>query len=176
MPTDTTTRVDSLFEPPVERWERLSPKYLVVKLISILITWPILFGIAFAVAWFVAPDDWNGRSALLVGIVVAGVVMLAWRAIRAPFAARRWGYAERDEDVYLTRGLMSRSLTCVPYGRMQLVEVNSGPIERLFGLATVSMITASSSGAIMIPGLELADAEAVRDRFINRGKHLRAGI
>ncbi|NLE97483.1 MAG: PH domain-containing protein [Propionibacterium sp.] len=166
----------SLFEPPVDRWERLSPKYLVVKLIGILIWWPILTGGAFAFVWFVTPDDWSGRRALLTTIVVAGVLMLAWRAIRAPFAVRRWGYAERDEDVYLTRGLLSRQLTCVPYGRMQLVEVNSGPVERLFGLATVSMVTASSSGAVSIPGLDVADAEAVRDRFINRGKHLRAGI
>lgn len=43
------SRFDSLFRPPAERWERLSPKYTVVKLISIFIAWPILFGIVLAV-------------------------------------------------------------------------------------------------------------------------------
>ncbi|SDL06461.1 hypothetical protein SAMN04488242_0005 [Tessaracoccus oleiagri] len=168
--------VDSLFEPPVERWERLSPKYLTVKLISIFIWWPILIAILMAALWFTLPTGWEWRSPLLVAAAVISLLWLAWRAIRAPFAFRRWGYAERDEDVYITHGLLFRQLTCVPYGRMQLVEVQAGPIDRLFGLATVQMVTASSTGAVAIPGLDRADAEAVRDRFINRGKHLQAGI
>lgn len=50
-------------------------------------------------------------------------------------ALRLLGYAELDEDLYITRGLWFRRLTAVPYGRMQVVEVESGPIERAFGLA-----------------------------------------
>lgn len=172
-PRDT----DSLFRPPTERWERLSPKYLVVKLISISIWWPILVGAAVGITWFFTRRmEWDGRSTLLWAIAGVGLAIFLWRIARAPRAFRRWGYAERDEDVYITSGLMFRRLTCVPYGRMQLVEVQAGPIERMLGLASVQMVTASSSGSITIPGLERDAAEAVRDRFINRGEHLRAGI
>lgn len=170
------TTADSLFAPPGEQWQRLSPKYLTVKLIGIFIWWPILTAIAAGIVWLAVSDRWVGKWPLTLGIIVAGVLMLAWRAIRAPRWVRRWGYAEREDDVYLTRGLFSRQLTCVPYGRMQLVEVSAGPIERMLGLATVQMVTASSGGAISIPGLDRAAAEAARDRFINRGEHLQAGI
>lgn len=164
---------DDLFAPPVEAWQRLSPKYLPVMMIGILLGWLIVLIPPLVVLWIFLPDD-------LVWVVwaaaAASVALLAWRLIRAPFAFRRWGYAERGEDVYLTRGLMQRRLTCVPYGRMQLVEVQAGPIERLFGLASVSMITAAPVADVSIPGLDRHAAEALRDRFINRGEHLKAGI
>lgn len=165
---------DSLFQPPVERWERLSPKFLTVKLIGVVLGWLIVIAITTIGAYVMFLDSEFSWTWWLV--LAVGLGFLAWRVIRMPFWVKRWGYAERDEDVYLTQGLMFRRLTCVPYGRMQLVEVTAGPIERMFGLATVQMVTASSSGAISIPGLDRAAAEAVRDRFINRGQHLRAGI
>lgn len=165
---------DSLFAPPTERWQHLSPRYRTVKLIGILIGWPIFIAVTAIPAWFVAgeADGWWLFWLVLAG----GVALFLWRLIRLPRWVRRWGYAERDDDVYITHGLMFRHLTCVPYGRMQLVEVSAGPIERMFGLASVEMVTASSSGSVSIPGLAKEDAEAVRDRFINRGQHLRAGI
>ena len=43
------------------------------------------------------------------------------------------------DDLYITHGVMFRNLIAVPYGRMQPFEVESGPLERAFGLATVSL-------------------------------------
>jgi len=64
----------------------------------------------------------------------------------------------------------------VPYGRMQLVEVEAGPLDRAFRLASVKMVTSSTSGTINIPGLAAADAAALRDRLISRGEQQQAGI
>ena len=65
---------------------------------------------------------------------------------------------------------------CVPYGRMQLVQLHSGPIDRAFKLATVEMITSSTQGSVSIPGLSPSDAAALRDRLIERGETQQAGI
>ncbi|MFV0428754.1 MAG: PH domain-containing protein [Arachnia sp.] len=162
--------MDDLFSPPTEQWRRLSPKYVRLKLLMIVLTWPLFFAALSVLAGLFAPwPTW---------LVVAGlgVLVLAWRLLRIPRFCARWGYAETDDDVYLTRGLMWRELTCVPYGRMQVVNVSSGPIERAFGLATVEMITASTDGTISIPGLERPEAVALRDRLIERGESLQAGI
>ena len=59
---------------------------------------------------------------------------------------------EREDDLYITHGVLFRSLVAVPYGRMQLVEVASGPLERAFGLATVTMKTASPETNAPSPG------------------------
>lgn len=162
--------LDDLFAPPGTPWQRLSPNYLRMKLVLIPVTWTILFGAVGVGLFFIAP-----RWALWVLLGVA-VAWIAWRMLRAPRVFRRWGYAERDTDVYLTYGLWSRTLQCVPYGRMQLVEVASGPIERMYGLASVQMVTSSTSGTVTIPGLSAADAAALRDRLIARGEQQQAGI
>ena len=50
---------------------------------------------------------------------------------------------ERDDDLYLSHGLWSRELIVIPYGRMQAVKVESGPLTRALGLANVELVTAS---------------------------------
>ena len=161
---------DTLFAPPGTQWQRLSPNYLRMKLTIIPIVWTGLFAVP-AVAAFLLGPSWLGWT-----VVAAWAAMLAWRLIRAPRAFRRWGYAERDTDVYLTSGLFHRRLVCVPYGRMQLVQLHSGPIDRAFKLATVEMITSSTQGSVSIPGLSPSDAAALRDRLIDRGETQQAGI
>ncbi len=162
--------MEELFRPPGAQWHRLSPNYLTLKLISIAIWWPVFFAIILVPLFL-----WSPRE-LFIAAAAGCLIWWAWRFLRAPRAYRRWGYAETDSDVFLTRGLLIRSFDCVPYGRMQVVNVSSGPIERLFGLATVEMVTSSTSGSITIPGLEAPAAAEMRDRLIERGEELQAGI
>lgn len=162
--------MDALFAPPRVEWSRLSPNYLKLKLAMILSVWPLLIAAATLAAWLLLPS-WAWQA-----VLVAGLAIWAWRIIRQPRAFRRWGYAETENDVYLTRGLAWRQLTSIPYGRMQLVNVSSGPIERIFGVATVELVTSSTSGSITIPGLSPSDAAALRDRLVERGELLQAGI
>lgn len=162
--------MEDLFRPPTAQWQRLSPKYLALKLTMIAITWPILIAMAVVPLALWLPR-WTWITALSIGLVI-----WVWRFIRAPRAYRRWGYAETDTDVYLTRGLLVRNFDCVPYGRMQVVNVSSGPIERLFGLSTVQMVTSSVTGSITIPGLISDEAAALRDRLIEHGESQQAGI
>lgn len=161
---------DALFDPPGTAWQRLSPNYLRMKLLLIPIGWTVLFAGPAALGFQL------GLPRLGWTVAAAWAAILTWRLIRAPRAFRRWGYAERDTDVYLTSGLFHRRLVCVPYGRMQLVQLHAGPIERAFGLATVEMITSSTQGGVTIPGLTTHDAAALRDRLIARGETQQAGI
>ena len=74
---------------------------------------------------------------------------------------RSFGYAEREQDLLITHGLWSKRLTAIPYGRMLSVNVESGPIDRSWGLARVELVTASIQSAGHIPGLPQADAAVV---------------
>jgi membrane protein YdbS with pleckstrin-like domain len=89
---------------------------------------------------------------------------------------RSWGYVEREDDLYITHGVLFRSLVAVPYGRMQLVEVQSGPLERAFGLATVTLKTASVETNASIPGLVPAEASRLRDRLTELGEAHASGL
>ena len=61
---------------------------------------------------------------------------------------------------------MFRDLSIIPFGRIQVVRVNSGPLLRAFGLANVNVVTASAAADAVIPGLPGDEARALRDLII----------
>src|SRR5664280_2273725 len=90
---------------------------------------------------------------------LGGALVLGLAAER--FVSRRfhaWGYAEREDDLLVRRGVMFSRLSVVPYGRMQFIDVTAGPLERSFGLATVRLHTAAARSAARIPGLAREEA------------------
>jgi membrane protein YdbS with pleckstrin-like domain len=106
------------------------------------------------------------------GVLVLGA-LLAWAQQRR---FRAWGYAEREDDLLVRRGVMFSRLSVIPYGRMQFIDVTAGPLERMFGLATVKMHTAAAASDARIPGLERAEAERLRDRLAELGETQAAGL
>jgi membrane protein YdbS with pleckstrin-like domain len=109
--------------------------------------------------------------------VIAGV--LAGTGASMWFLRRRclaWRYLERDEDLVVARGVAFRRLSVVPYGRMQYVDVTAGPLERLFGLATVRLHTAAAATDARVPGLEPEEAARLRDQLTRLGEAKAAGL
>ncbi|MFE4965395.1 PH domain-containing protein [Streptomyces sp. NPDC056660] len=132
---------------------------------------------------------WLGLLTVAVGLLTGLLAGPAWAAFALlPLAATVWGwvllgrnwrswrYAERADDLLISRGVLWREETVVPYGRMQLVEVTSGPVERYFGLASVQLHTAAAATDAAIPGLDPAEAERLRDRLTELGEARSAGL
>jgi len=107
-----------------------------------------------------------------VGALVAGAI--AWGIVGRRFGS--WGYAEREDDLLVRRGVMFARLSVVPYGRMQFIDVTAGPLERSFGLATVRLHTAAAATDARIPGLEREEAARLRDRLAELGEAQAAGL
>lgn len=166
-----TVRPDPLFAPPELEWHPISPKYRTVSTIGHLITWIVLatvpaliLGLAFSLWWI---------SAICWGV---GLAILVIQLVLIPRRVRAWGYALRTDDLYVTHGVMFRELTAVPYGRMQVVEVQAGPIERAFGIATVTFVTASAQTDATIPGLPAEEAARLRDHLTELGESRVTGL
>ncbi|WP_062462115.1 PH domain-containing protein [Demequina soli] len=98
---------------------------------------------------------------------------LTWIIVRQ-VTAHAW--AEGDEDLLVRRGRMFRSVTVVPYGRMQFVDVKAGPLDRMLGLATVQLHTASPGTDASIAGVPADEAARLRDRLTTRGEARLAGL
>lgn len=166
-----TIEPDELFAPPHVAWQPISPRWRTIRRISALTTWLVLFA-APAVAVWLLTERWEwALPVALVGLVVAG-----WRCFAIGRLWRSWGYAELADDLWVTHGVMFRRLTAVPYGRMQVVEVESGPLERMVGLATVKLVTASASTDARIPGLPPQEASRLRDRLTERAETRTSGL
>jgi membrane protein YdbS with pleckstrin-like domain len=163
--------MDELFAPPAYEWQRLSPSYRSLRRLTTVLVAPIAFSIPAVLVGVLSGVWWI--SAVLWGIAA---LIVAWRLALVERTYRSWGYVEREEDLYITHGVLYRTLVAVPYGRMQLVEVASGPLERAFGLATVSLKTASAETNATIPGLTPAEAGELRDRLTELGESRASGL
>ena len=118
-----------------------------------------------------------GLPSWLLVVVMPGVVVLAvvgWVVVGRN--ARAWGYAERDEDLYITHGATYKELVVVPYGRMQFVDITAGPLEQVYGIASVRLHTASPGTSARIPGLPKDEAARLRDRLTALGETQAPGL
>lgn len=150
-------------------WQAVSPRLALGRR---LVSCGTLLVVAIAVVVIAVVVGWP-RAALfaLVPLAVAG--WLWWLIGRQVVAV---SYAERDDDLLVRKGVMFRSLVVVPYGRMQFVDVEAGPLDRALGIARVQLHTASPGSDASIPGLVPEQAATLRDRLARRGEARLAGL
>lgn len=102
------------------------------------------------------PDGWHA-VVLAITVVLAlahVIVMPQWR-----YRVHRWEATETA--VYTQSGWFSQERRIAPVARIQTVDTQRGPFEQAFGLANVTVTTASAAGPLKIHGLRRADADAL---------------
>jgi membrane protein YdbS with pleckstrin-like domain len=149
-------------------WRPVSPRLARVRLITLAV---------FVVPLLLAAVVLGGlvtRWALLGAVAVLVVALWsAWVIVRQVSAI---SWVELDEEIVIRRGRLFRTLVSVPYGRLQYVDIQSGPLMRSQGIATCEIHTASPESGGSLPGLPVAEAEALRTRLAARGEAQRAGL
>jgi membrane protein YdbS with pleckstrin-like domain len=113
------------------------------------------------VAWWLT-DDPGGLAPLVVGgawaalTLAYAIVMPRWR-----FRVHRW--EATPAAIYTQTGWLSQERRIAPVSRVQTVDLQRGPLEQLFGLASVTVTTASAAGPLEIDGLDVDTARALVD-------------
>ncbi len=160
------------FEPEGADWTYVSRRLIPARLIIIWLTLLPGLVITGAIAMW-ASDEAGNWLWTLPGVVLLIAVWVSWVGTRQ-VTAHAW--AEREDDLVVKRGRIFRRATVVPYGRMQYVEVSSGPLARAFGIATVQLHTASPGTDAHISGVPTDEAARLRDRLTTRGEARLAGL
>ena len=143
----------------------LAPEWVTVSRLSGLIWAGILSVVALGVLsiLLLAVDGFRLPTAIFLwALVTFGVATpaLLW----PPLAYRHRSYRFDDEGLLLRRGVIWRSQIAVPRSRIQHTDVSQGPLERSFGLATLTVHTAGNHyAAVSLPGIAHDEALAVRD-------------
>jgi membrane protein YdbS with pleckstrin-like domain len=111
------------------------------------------------VVWFVIDHSrwWLNAAAAavtIVGALVFVVVVPLWR-----FRVHRWDVS--PDAVYTRSGWLVQERRIAPISRVQTVDTERGPLDRIFGLANVTVTTASSAGAVRIVALDVDVADRV---------------
>ncbi|MFB6629769.1 PH domain-containing protein [Streptomyces sp. NPDC090082] len=101
-------------------------------------------------------------------LLAAGAVAALGLACTAFFPAwwfrvHRWEVT--DEAVYVRTGALWQEWRIAPMSRIQTVDTVRGPLEQAFRLATVTVTTASSKGALRIEGLDHERAAELAERL-----------
>lgn len=141
-------------------WVFNSLIYLVIALVPLVLT---LFSINVPL-WLV----------ILPPIVIVLIALWALYLIRR--RVRALGYAERAEDLVVRSGVLFRKRVVIPYGRLQYVEMTSGPLERRYKLCRLTMNTAAGSATAMIPGLPADIGADLRERLVAAGEEKMIGL
>ncbi|WP_261165400.1 PH domain-containing protein [Microbacterium sp. Marseille-Q6965] len=151
------------------RWHQISPKYVVSQTVqngifaALVLVAMIVLGATLDQPW-----AWWAGAALIVVTIITQVIL--------PRQARALGYMLREDDIVFRKGILWQRIVAVPYGRMQLVDITHGPMDRAFGIAKLKMVTAAATTGVEIPGLSQASAEVLRDALIQVAETRRTGL
>ena len=160
-PTAHPTEADPTGPPPGAADPRgLDPRIVLLWRIGLLPSFvlplTVLGGLTIQLlpvpAWSVALP-----LAVLLGLAIGPLQRLRWR---------RWSWRMTDASVELRFGVLTRRHVTVPHFRVQQIDVLEGPLERLLGLATLTVTTASAAGSASLPGLPASIAPAIRAELL----------
>lgn len=141
------------------------------------------------VMWWIT---WVGRDLVLVALVTIGVVLVTtnteaslprwWvlapaglalavlplRAWHVAAAYRRWRYRLGDDSLELRHGVLWRTMSSMPYHRLQQVDVGQGPLERWLGMSSVQLRSAAATTDAAIPGIASDEVDELRRLLMRR--------
>ncbi|MBX3118707.1 MAG: PH domain-containing protein [Fimbriimonadaceae bacterium] len=109
--------------------------------------------------------------------LLAPIFFLSLWAFSAFMVKRQWEnwtYEVTPTEIILSWGVLWQTKRFVPRDRVQHVDVNSGPLDRRFGLVQVSLFVAGAMGSVgSIPGLKPEEADELRDMLVeSQAKHV----
>ena len=163
---------------PEPQWVPAASGYLTVRFVHTIsaLALPILAGVAL----YCAGAFFGGPEALrIVGLVVVAVFGLwgLWWILTTPRRTRALGYALESNHLMARRGIVFRSMSSMPYGRIQYVDVDSGPLERMCGVARLTVRTAgTTTGTMVLFGIPLNVAEELRADLVRRADERMAAL
>ena len=104
-------------------------------------------------------------TAALVGLAVLVVLLIvgilgALRMARVRYQYSSYLVGERQIEV--RRGALFQTELIIPYHRVQHVDVSAGPVDQLFELRSLTLVTAASTISGAIAGIEPDEADRVR--------------
>ncbi|WP_319453298.1 MULTISPECIES: PH domain-containing protein [unclassified Mycobacterium] len=130
---------------------------------------PLVWAVGAAIPWTVlavAQVVWLSLDARLAVLHVAAAVATVFGVALFVFVVPLWRYRVHRweigaQAVYTRTGWLVQERRIAPISRVQTVDTQRGPLDRLFGLANVTVTTASSAGAVRIIALDADVADRI---------------
>jgi membrane protein YdbS with pleckstrin-like domain len=106
---------------------------------------------------------------LFPAIIIGSLILLSITSVLIHIGFSIKGYTIRQHDIIYRTGLIIRSITTIPFNRIQHVEIEKNVIDDLLGLSKISVYTAGGrSSDIRIPGLKPEKAQQIKDLILRK--------
>lgn len=165
-------------------WVRAHPSYTKIRLIQVVGLFITLVGVFTALTVMfemmrssdVLPKT-TWLSALTGAIAAVLVVWGIWWAALLPRRTRALGYSLRPNHLMARQGVLFRHVTSIPYGRIQYVDVDSGPLERAHHLVRLTIRTAGvTASKVTLYGIPTECGQQLRELLIRRADERMAAL
>ena len=145
----------------------LEPAYKWVRYIYAALFGFILIFIAFLFVIFQP----HLRSYTLPAFIFI-IVLAVWNVFYHGISFACMGYAIREKDITYKSGWLWKSMTTVPFNRVQHCDIKQGLLDRQFDLARLTIYTAGGQNTeVLIPGLLPDTAEKMKKFILHGTKH-----
>lgn len=145
-------------------WQPIEPRYIRRLLVEHVLIVLSMF-LATTIPYFIAGDGFDPSVPLQVLVIPFAIPFLAWPFWSVP----RRGYVVRDKDIVFKSGVLWRSVTAIPFNRIQHVETSHTPLDRKFDVAALQLFTAGGTGGdLKISGLASDVAEQLRVYILDK--------
>jgi len=165
-------------------WVRAHPSYTKIQLIRVVGFFITLVGVFAALT--VMFEMMRSSGALpkttwlpaLTGVIAAVLVVWGiWWAVLLPRRTRALGYSLRPNHLMARQGVLFRHVTSIPYGRIQYVDVDSGPLERAHHLVRLTIRTAGvTASKVTLYGIPAEHGQQLRELLIRRADERMAAL
>jgi len=116
--------------------------------------------VAAALIWDLSPGWWPWA--------LYGVLAIAYVVAMPVYRYRVHRWESTETAVYTQTGWLARERRIAPMSRVQTVDLQQTAVSRLFGLANVTVTTASAAGPLRIEALDFAVAERLVEDLTHR--------
>lgn len=141
---------------------RLHPRARSLWMIRRSAVWVVLLCIA-----LIASAASANLGAAVMSIAVLGFC-IACASGSAFWSYRWWSWAACDDSVEVTHGIFIRHVSVVPYHRIQQIDIDRDPFERMLGIATLVLRSAAATTDAKVPGIDLDQSDAFRRVLLAR--------
>ena len=138
--------------------------WLIQSCVVALVAGALATGLVTAAA--AAGAGWPGWTWSVPVLVVGSIIAVAKAVV--PLRYRRWRFRFDDDALVLERGSLWWVGSFVPYHRIQLIDLEHGPIMRGYGLVALRLRTASAGSLARVPALSTDDAAEIRRELLRR--------
>ncbi len=162
---NTTIEPSALPDANETSWKPIERTYLSVLRLHWLIIALIIFIISSLLLIFLPQVSQKTITLTIIGVLVFVILYF----IQQELSFRSRAYAVREHDILYRHGWFIRTTGMCPFNRIQHCSVDSGPIERSYKLATLTLYTAASESAdVKIAGMPETQALSIREFIMQK--------